>query len=374
MDISDQTVLQLDDLWAYVRGAVRAGKRDCQQVADLKAALQLAHENMLGVAVPRTKALEMSKKAALDFCDRPIDVLGFPESFVASLYDAGVELAGELFRIEWEDAARRNRVRSLLIGSGFPEPFDPIALGWRPKYFDDLAVREALSQPWNVMGDVDPWEPDPLLADHGHYGGMVFSNHYLGTFVRRMAEAHKNEREVRGWKRRIDRVPELAALHAAMYVPDDWSAPAKTCPAWDAFKDREKRAHAFALAKAPARQENVFLKKGHSEAEISARRAALGTAMRDERMSPHFFDQAVFDAPIIQNMSGFSRKFGRCGTKSVRALLGLKYMMRVLDATEYAVYMRECLEFWGLSFDMTKAQLDDFFGPETEPTRDTAMA
>lgn len=309
-----------------------------------------------------TKSLEMSQGAAFDFCDRPVGVLGFPEAFVDGLRVTGIELAGELFRMEWCDASREDRVRSLLLGAGFPEPFDPIAFGWRPKYFDDPAVRVALSQPWIVMGrDLDPWDPNPMLADHGHFGGSVQSDHYVGTFVRRM---RTDERSLALWRNRIVRVPELAPLHAAMYVPNDWHPPAETCPEWDAFRAREDRAASFALANAPkyvARGRNDV---GWKDEEIRARRAALAKAMRDEGMSPHFFDQAVFEASIAQNMKGYSRRSGRCGTKSVRALLGLKYMMRVLHATEYAVYMRECLEFWGLSFDMTKAQLDDLFGPD----------
>ncbi len=371
MDVKKEEMFALTGLWHLAYGHLLGDRRSGVIRRALKEALALFHEDKLAGVLRKVESLELSRSSVYAFCDLPVEDIPVPAPVSAWLRDIGIRFGGELFRFDWERLARKYKhaepVRVLLIALGFPEGFDAWAYGWRPAYLADPAVRAALSASWAAFDrNMDPWDPNPLLA--GHPGGFVKFQHFVGMLIRTLDLREEYSASTTGWwQAKIVHVPELAALHAAMYVPDDWSPPAETCPEWDAYRALEERAKAFAAGHG---RPNSTLAGSHvwSIPGAEVRRVALASALREEGMSPHFFDQALFSVSIHGNGGAqFSRASGQRGAKTVRAFLALS-RAEMTRRTDFWNEIEQCLKFWGLKLGMTEAELDDLFGPEPVST------
>lgn len=353
--------------WHHAFDHLLANRRAPRIKRALREALALFHGNKLAAVLKTVEALALSRSTVLAFCDLPVDALTIPDALKDGLRGLGIRYGGELFRFDWEKLSSgqndAERVRVLLLAIGFPSGFDPWAFGWRPAYLADPAVRAALDASWAVFHRDDPWDPDPLWGSER--GGFRNRHHFVGAALRaldlRTEHAMTTAKEMQA---KIGLVPELAPLHAAMFLPEDWSPPAATCPEWDAYASLVARAREF--ARAQGRPNGLCEDRdAWASAGTSARRAALSSALRAEGMSPCFFDLAVFEVGLSgEHGHRFSRDAGRCGTKTVRSFLALT-RQDVKQQTVYWIDVETCLAFWGLKLGMTDAELDQVFGSDT---------
>ncbi len=331
----------------------------------------------------------------LDFFDKPVGSVGLGQDAVRFLYGHGVQYVGEIPRLNWSDS-RWFGIDRLFRSQHVLPTIDPWALGWRPAYLSDPAVRATLVLPSTMAyRDRGVWDPHPMEIECNNDCEMEMRP-YVGQSIACLPKVNGRLefRQAQTIQYALDPVPDFAGIHAAMYLPEDFADDRgeETVPEVVAYRARQARARALLVATfnqgswAPGHMEELrpnwvdslkypdrwisgkammFHRDDHKErmilAEGKRRREILVAALRAERMSPHFFALATRIHKVY---------FGKART--VREFLSVpreEFWRKWLSSD-----ILQHLEAWGLKLGMTKGELDELFGSETIPEGATATA
>ncbi|NBS41339.1 hypothetical protein EBS80_01625 [bacterium] len=362
-----------DEEWAswtlLLHGAndlVVRGKRSWEDFEALRRAVQLFKDGQLEGAVPKGLAPDVYLPSIFAFFDTPVESVGLIEEAVALLRGYGIRLVGEILRFKWTFGFKGgDDVHKLFLKSRVPVSTDPWSLGWRPAYLADPDVHAALRRPGSILlSHFNVWDPHPFRQQTYFNGPVDHTTPFVGQAIAQLATANGElkQHEAKQLQTMIARVPELAVLHAAMFVPPEFPAAEsdpRSHPPFVEYEERARRARVllestlgYNLLEHYGLQPAVWMREKWKPEELR-RREIFVAALKAEGMSPHFFAVATH-----------IRKEEFRDTRTVR-----EYLSRTPASLFYGYSTGSSpvnnLAAWGLKLGMTAAELDELFGPET---------
>ena len=268
---------------------------------------------------------EGSMEGILGFFDSPVESVGLGGKEVGYLRSYGVRYVGEIPRFAWVDPERLG-IDRLFRSHHLLPTIDPWALGWRPAYLRDPAVRAALMLPSTLaFRDRGVWDPHPLEIEWNNDCEREMRP-YVGQSIACIPKTNGrlDDRHTRTIQNALDPIPAFAGIHAAMHLPEDFADDRgeDTVPEVVAYRARQARARALLVATfnqerwAPGHMEELrpncvdsglpdryvrnrkrgsetYVRDDYKERmlmdEAKRRRGILVAALKGEGMSPHFF-------------------------------------------------------------------------------------
>lgn len=216
----------LAERFSTAASLIERGDRTPEMMHVLRQALELfEHNRLVGVVAksPVRTLLENFYRLSL-----PCESTALPEHAKLHLRQRKVAYIGEIYSLEldlrpWAVAPRA--VHDFLTRDlGLPAELDPVAIGWRPPYWDDPGFRALLDLPIEQV-----WRRDRLdyRPSYGHRADVVLQElkrrgvEFVGQLFRR-----------RFWRSgyRLDYLIGSLDPHcrAAMVTPPDWHPPRRS--------------------------------------------------------------------------------------------------------------------------------------------------
>ncbi len=253
---------RLDKLSCLARGEVTKGTRSRADADVLLQALQAFKENRLGGIINRS-ATAMKGAELIRVLNTKIDDLPLSKEEKKYFRQRGVMLLGELYYVIFDPRSRSSRefgekvFETLNRQLNVPESLDPLAIGWRPCYWDEPGFNVALNKTvMEAFGEMRA-ENDKVyeLRRRKTFPGMLSQDApYTSTHARvlnqlgvhYMAQLLDMGRRPNGragspstnWStgklgvRRSVLGKAITSLHAAALVPPDWTPVCEVPQAW----------------------------------------------------------------------------------------------------------------------------------------------
>ncbi len=192
------------------------------EVMALFDAVQLFHEGRLAGVVPKGTRENLPP---LEVFDLKVNSIAIPSAVQHYISELEPHCLGELFYIRIKGNAWREFMELIALRCGVPVDTDPLALGWKPKYWSDNALMAQMNDLILRREPTPPQSRDWFSLDRGHareYHRLGI--HYVGEGLKKL-RSRKPDGEWQycmvhrlGWRKEFFPWPTFL-------VPPDWSSP-----------------------------------------------------------------------------------------------------------------------------------------------------